>query len=932
MKWISCLTLLCALPAFAQTSAQTSTSPVLPSIANAPAGVVARAVRDTMLDARWLAADPTFAGADDVVVRGQRVGEQIVVRAQPRVSGIAVEGADRVVVVDSDGVSRIGSQARSLVPKQAFSLQAHDAVWSASAVVRGSMLTDVSVERVDGLAQQVWLSTSSGLRPAWRVRLPTWQLENLRDVWVDGSTGAVIKSEQVAHFGSVCGDGRCVAGEEDADSCPADCVAAEGEGEGEPIGPVPTAARAFDGAPPGDANTPAQLAAALVDIDLGDLLPGRVGDPLRGYHFETANCCKYVVCNDGGDSCLQNIPEGQLAVDVATCASQDDIDAGIAVESVIQPENGIPRDSLPIPANLINFVPDPVFVKISFCAEIPRARSTNAGWVFSPVDGDRSSPNKCGTEGADPIGCAAEEDAFAEVQVYAATQVFFEHIRTVLNDDGFCLGGQSQQCDDDGNAILDSAGQPVRPFHIATNVLFPAFDLTALGQQLIGGKGATAGNPVVIDDFQRLPNAAFIPALEGGPVQIPSELSALASLFSRPFDSNVYFQGSRDFAYDGDVVRHEFTHAIVHSFVPGLASLGRDSQGAHAESGALNEGWADYFSSSFAGNPTVGDYAGQGLNGVEIGLRNNDNDRRCPDGIIGQVHNDSEHWAGALWAIRTEHVSNGGNVNALDRALLLALSQADNDEDMTRAAARVVTALEPLSAELATFATAEFADRGVSDCVRVWPLSTVNAAGDDIDVTPKDTLFQLGLSDVGVANFAPSVLQFRVEVPAGSAGFDLSWVQVASGGEAPMSVVVTEVTDAEADARIDWRYEGANDNEAAPYTSAGEGIVFDPTASAALLGTADANGAQAATFTHTLTPSCTKRSFVLALTALDGGATLSNISVASIAGDNTCAAEGEGEGEGEDIVDEGCDCSTGRPSSLIPVALVLLALRRRRRR
>jgi MYXO-CTERM domain-containing protein len=291
-----------------------------------------------------------------------------------------------------------------------------------------------------------------------------------------------------------------------------------------------------------------------------------------------------------------------------------------------------------------------------------------------------------------------------------------------------------------------------------------------------------------------------------------------------------------------------------------------------------------------------------------------------------------------LWSIRTEHVSNGGDVNALDRALLLALSQADNDEDMTRAAARVVTALEALDPELATFATAEFADRGVSNCVRVWPLSTVNAAGDDIDVTPKDSLAQLGLADVGVANFAPSVLQFRVEVPAASAGFELSWLQVGggsalggSGGEAPMSVVVTEVTDAGADARIDWRYEGANDNQAAPYTSAGEGIVFDPATSGALLGTADANGAQAATFTHTLTPGCATRSFVVAIVALDSGATLSNISVANAAGEADCTA-GEGEGEGEDVVDEGCDCSTGRPSSLVPVALVLLALRRRRRR
>jgi MYXO-CTERM domain-containing protein len=414
-------------------------------------------------------------------------------------------------------------------------------------------------------------------------------------------------------------------------------------------------------------------------------------------------------------------------------------------------------------------------------------------------------------------------------------------------------------------------------------------------------------------------------------------------LFNRPFDSNVYFQGSRDFAYDGDVTRHEFTHALVHSFVPGLASLGRDAFGSHAESGGLNEGWADYFSSSFANDPAVGDYAAQGLVAGELGLRNNDNDFRCPDNVIGQVHNDSEHWAGALWAIREEHRGGGGDVNLLDRALLEALAQADNDEDMTRAASRAEGAIRTAFGDaLADFARAEFEARGVSACLRVWPLAVVDAEGTGITVTRKDVLAQPGIADVGVANFAPSVLQFRVDVPAGSAGFTLKWQQAAGGGglggggggEAPMAVAVAEVPVDNASAHIEWRYEGANGNLAVPYFNDGA-LDFNETTAAVTLGAADNNGVQAASFTQTLTSDpCAARSFVASIVALDGGAQLQNIDVDNIGTDAACPSDDDSDGDGDgDGVVEGCACNgTSRSSaSLGLIGLALLGLRRRRR-
>jgi hypothetical protein len=874
----------------------------LPTLHTLQAPTVERAVRQMMLAPAWLSDDPGFRGATDLTVRAQRFGDRFVARVTPSVGEVPVEGGDRVLVIDARGVRHTGGRA-SLRPTGAFRLPEHEALVVAVAAVPGSLLGDVTVERVSGLGRRVWLATSTGLRPAWRVRVPTWRLQDLSDVWVDAEDGDVIKRARIARLDDV---------------------------------PAPTAASVFSFAPAADGYD----AADLVTVDLAGVR-GVLGDPLRGDHFETANCCKFVVCNDNSQDCLQRLEAGQLAADVATCASQDDIDAGVAVESVIQPPGGIPSSTLPVPAQFASFLPDPLYVKVVFCAELPRARSQAAtderpaGWFFPPVDGDRANPTKCGTAGADPVGCAAEEDAFAEVQVYHGTQVFFEHVRGLLDDETFCLGEDSQVCEASGGPTLGDDGEPVRPFHIATNVLFPEFDQEALLTQLAPaafggqGRGGDFANPVEIDDFQRLPNAAFIPALEGGPIQIPPELQAFAVLFNRPFDSNVYFQGSRDFAYDGDVTRHEFTHAIVHSFVPGLGSLGRDAFGSQAESGALNEGWSDYLSSSFADDPAVGDYAARGLVAGEIGLRDNDNARRCPDDIIGQVHNDSEPWAGALWAIRAEHLRGGGDVAVLDRAVLTALAQADDDEDMSRAATRVEAAVrESIGAALADFARAEFADRGVSGCLRVWPLAVVDAAGTGITVTRKDTLSQPGAADVGLANFAPSVVQFRVDVPAGSAGFTMKWQHVA-GDESPMAAAVAEVAADAPTAHIEWRYEGQNGDLAVPYVD-DVALSFNEATAGVTLG-ADNNGVKPASFTHTLTSDpCLPRSFVVSLVSLDQGATLNDIDVENLETGAVCPVD---EGGGDDAGEvEGCACrgTSASSTSIGLFGLALLGLRRRR--
>jgi hypothetical protein len=590
--------------------------------------------------------------------------------------------------------------------------------------------------------------------------------------------------------------------------------------------------------------------ADLVEVSLPDLIPALPGGYLRGWHMETYNCCKRYTCTDGAAQC---------DLDLRICAADDDT-AAIESSTALT----IPTSSIPVDLSQLGFTGDTIYAKTVFCTERPRLQSQVDGWYPTPVDVTRTVDTA--------KGLASETDAFAELQAYYATARYFEHLRDVLGDPTFCLAETSMQCDANGDAVL-AGDLPARAFHITANMLFPAVDMTSLATQIvIQRRGTTAANPVVIDDYDRNGNAYFLPALESSPIEIPPGLEALSDYYYRPYDSTVYMQGERDFAYDGDVVFHEFTHALVHTFVPGLASMGHDAWGSHAEPGAMNEGWADYFSASFTGDAVTGAYAGG-----ESGIRSLDGDAACPSAIIGEVHQDSLPWSNALWDLRTSVQSGLGadGVKALDNLLLMTVSQADDDETMARQADRVLAALATDDA-LASYhgdAEAIFSLRGVLACERVRSLSTVSGAV--VTPTPVAELDQPAAADVGLQNMAPAVVQLSVQIPAGSPGFMLAWQQsgggfMATGSLAPLSVLVHE------GGRVVWSYTAGS---AAPLDLAASPIPFDPTTSKATLGTPDTAGTAAAAFSVTLTPQCSVRTFFISLVATGAGGSLADIGV-----------------------------------------------------
>jgi hypothetical protein len=268
----------------------------------------------------------------------------------------------------------------------------------------------------------------------------------------------------------------------------------------------------------------------------------------------------------------------------------------------------------------------------------------------------------------------------------------------------------------------------------------------------------------------------------------------------------------------------------------------------------------------------------------------------------------------------------------IDRVVLEALAQADDDEDFVRATTRLRAGVAAAFGE-ATAVTIDpiLAARGLSSCVRVWPLSSVAADG-RFSVARKDLLSLPDPQSIGLTNFSPPPVQLSVTVPAGSAGFTIKWAQSAggffgqSGGGAAPAVLVTEGS-----SMVTWSYEGNDNSLAVPLDADSNEVEFNEADAVATV-VEGANGAPSlGSYTHTLvSDACAPRTFMVNLVGFEN-ATLQSIELDNIATDVACGAEGEGEGEGEGPGVGGTGCCGGSPAAAVFGLIGLVTLRRRRR-
>jgi hypothetical protein len=168
-------------------------------------------------------------------------------------------------------------------------------------------------------------------------------------------------------------------------------------------------------------------------------------------------------------------------------------------------------------------------------------------------------------------------------------------------------------------------------------------------------------------------------------------------------------KGGVDDAEDGEVIVHEYGHAVQDDQVPGF--------GSGAESGAIGEAFGDYLavevSTAVTGNtfqqPCVADWDSTSYTASDPihCLRRLDGTKHYPEDVENEVHADGEMWSAALWRARQAI----GDAATADRIIVNAQFAFTPDISFHDAALKTIATAGTNAKAAAAFRTA-FTDRG----------------------------------------------------------------------------------------------------------------------------------------------------------------------------------------------------------------------------
>ena len=129
--------------------------------------------------------------------------------------------------------------------------------------------------------------------------------------------------------------------------------------------------------------------------------------------------------------------------------------------------------------------------------------------------------------------------------------------------------------------------------------------------------------------------------------------------------------GGVDDAEDAEVVLHEYGHAIQDSSKPNIWD-GDSTSGFIARTGAMGEGWSDYWAASITTqhfNQAGTIYAtaleewdaSSYSSSVPPTIRSITSSKLYPNSVVDEVHADGEIWSSTLWQIRDDFIALAGN-------------------------------------------------------------------------------------------------------------------------------------------------------------------------------------------------------------------------------------------------------------------------------
>ncbi len=262
--------------------------------------------------------------------------------------------------------------------------------------------------------------------------------------------------------------------------------------------------------------------------------------------------------------------------------------------------------------------------------------------------------------------------------------------------------------------------------------------------------------------WQGFPNAAFI----------PKEGFAQLGLPDREHGAIVFGQyGKTDFCYDASVIYHEYTHAMIGT--TRLQGSYPDQYGLDNLSGAMNEGFADYFAASMSDLPVIGSYALTFAG--DQALRDLTKPRYCPDDLTTEVHADGKIIGSAMWAIRS--ALGPGQADAI---ILRALQSFTQTTNLDQAGKLILAEAESEGVELAAKIEPILVKHGIIGCVRAKEYKDFNAFTSE-DQVPYSVEGQ-GSLGMKLPDGVPGYVQFWVDLPPKTAGIALRWRATTQGG------------------------------------------------------------------------------------------------------------------------------------------------------
>lgn len=346
----------------------------------------------------------------------------------------------------------------------------------------------------------------------------------------------------------------------------------------------------------------------------------------------------------------------------------------------------------------------------------------------------------------DPAGDSVGGDAFAQLSLFYHATKAFAYYRSFDGNGGFKL------------AASDTP-------------LFAVANWMTAGRGAGGGRG-DAGTPADagLTPLRPYQNAGYMPFTPGA-----AGATDVVGLYPNLVTGGVmeFGQGAAaDYSYDGEVVYHEFTHAVVNATINLVPYWHLDAQGAMPSPGAINEGLADFFSASISGKTKLGTYAVKDMQSAGVTgdcIRDLATTNVCPRDVVGEVHTDSLFFTGALWKVRSALADDTAKKLFTQTMFTVMTATKSGDVGYEDVAGAFVAALEKtMGATTSKAMQDEFTARGIlPTCDRVIDYKGTAIRGTDPLLA--NTLVASGMMYFNMTvPYAPSHYQVHIPLAAGT--------------------------------------------------------------------------------------------------------------------------------------------------------------------